>query len=78
MLAIVMAKPMQFTSVSPVPLSSFGTDEATRLENWGESAVTAIPQMHHTVKKRDIGIWNKKGDERQNNPEIESANKATL
>ena len=50
MLIILIVKPMQFTSVNPVPFNSVGDALATKLENCGESAVTAIPHRHQPVK----------------------------
>ena len=44
MLTMVMAKPMQLTIVRADPTSSFGAVYATRVENWGESPTTTIPQ----------------------------------
>lgn len=55
MLRILIANPIQLTKVKPVPFNSGGTADATKFENWGESAVTAIPHMHHPNKKRSGG-----------------------
>ena len=55
-LTILMAKPIQFTKVSPVPFNSVGTDAATMVENWGESETTTIPQMHNKAMKSWEGI----------------------
>ena len=42
---IVMENPTQVTIVSAVPLDSTGAFCATSVENSGESAITAMPQM---------------------------------
>lgn len=42
---MVIAKPMLVTKVRAVPFDSAGAVWATRAENWGESAITAIPQV---------------------------------
>ena len=78
MLTMLIANPKQFTIVSPVPFKVIGAALATKLENWGESAVTAIPQIHHPIKKRMGGNWKSIGDTRQKPPEISKANSATL
>ena len=41
-----MEKPIQFTIVNEVPLESSGAFCATKVENKGESAITASPQMN--------------------------------
>ena len=69
MLMILMAKPKQFTSVSPVPFSSGGTALATKLENWGESAVTAMPQRLHPIRNNTGGNLKSKGERIQNSAE---------
>ncbi len=48
MLIIVIAKPIDVTMVKAVPLFCTGAACATSVENWGESAMTALP---HTNKK---------------------------
>ena len=69
MLTIEMAKPIQFTKVSPVPLSSLLMEVATNFENWGESIVTPIPQIHQ-INRKNIGVSEKvNGDIKQQNPE---------
>jgi len=55
MLRILMANPIQLTRVKAVPLRSGGTEEATRVENCGESVETAMP--HRPKAPR-----NKKGE----------------
>ena len=44
MLMMVMKKPIQLTIVRADPTKSFGAVCATRVENWGESPTTTIPQ----------------------------------
>ena len=70
MLIIVSAKPKLFTNVNAVPLFSASAFWATRVENIGESAITAIPQIVKNNKK--IGVPNKKaiGEMKQQTPEI--------
>ena len=51
MLTTVIAKPMQFTAVSEVPLDSAGALRATSVENKGESAITTIPQKKRKLRK---------------------------
>ena len=69
---------MQLTSVNPVPFNSAGIALATKLENCGESAVTAIPHKHHPIKNSTGGSWNMNGDKMQKIPEINNEKKATL
>ena len=78
MLMIVIANPIQFTKVMAVPFNSEGTALATKFENCGESAVTAIPQKHHPIKNNSDGSRNNNGERRQRDPEIVKANVATL
>ena len=52
---IVIANPIQFTMVSPVPLYSAGAAVATIDENCGESEITTIPQIHKHIKKGNGG-----------------------
>lgn len=73
-----MAKPIQFTSVRAVPFNSGATAEATKFENCGESAVTAIPQMHQPAKNRYKGSENRRGETIQRNPDMVNANNATF
>lgn len=73
MLTIEMAKPMQLTKVNPVPFSSFLTDEATNFENWGESMVTPMPQIHQMMRNNNGVSENVKGEIRQHVPETNNA-----
>lgn len=75
---MVMAKPIQFTKVKPVPFNSLGIAAATKFENWGESAVTAIPQKHQTPKNNVVDDKKSIGDNKQHVPEIDKATKATF
>ena len=52
MLMMVMAKPMQLTSVSEVPFKLSGAFLATNEENRGESAVALNPQVNKNNRKR--------------------------
>ena len=75
---MVIAKPIQLTNVSAVPFNSGVTEVATRLENWGESAVTAIPHKHQPNKKIGEGNENKIGEIKHSKPDIDNANIATF
>ena len=75
---MVKAKPKQFTKVSPVPFNSFGIALATKLENWGESAVTTMPQKHQAPIKSVVEVIKNTGDSRQHIPEDNKAIKATF
>lgn len=75
---MVRAKPIQFTKVNPVPFNSLGMAEATKLENCGESAVTAIPQKHQIPKKNVGENLKNRGEIRQHIPESNKAVKATF
>lgn len=44
MLMMVIKKPIQLTIVRAEPTSSLGAVCATRVENWGESPTTTMPQ----------------------------------
>jgi len=78
MLTILKAKPIQVTMVNPVPFKATGVALATRLENCGESAATAMPQIHQLSKKSMGETKNRAGEMRQKAPEISSEIKATL
>ena len=75
---MVMAKPMQLTNVKPVPFNSGGMEVATKLENCGESAVTAIPHKHHIPKNRKGDAEKRSGEHKQHSPEMDKATNATL
>lgn len=75
MLTIVMANPIQFTIVSAVALDSAGAFFATRVENNGESATTAIPQIIKKPIKTAVDALEKingenKQQQQDNNREI--------
>ena len=78
-LTMVIENPIQFTIVSAVPLNSVGALLATSVENNGESAITAIPQIRRYSKAKDE-IDNSKyhGENRQQIPEINNAPAAVL
>ena len=78
-LIIVKEKPIQFTIVSAVPFSSWGADFATKVENKGESAITAIPQKSKKVRNRKVLACKKNnGELKQQTPENDSAIDATF
>ncbi len=78
MLSTVIKKPIEVDIVSAVPFASGGADWATRVENCGESAVTAIPHVKRII--RNTGKLNPKinGDKKQQAPEIVNAVNATF
>lgn len=79
MLMMVIEKPVQFTMVSDVPLNSSATFCATRVENNGESATTAIPQIKRKMINSGAELLNKNsGESRQQQPETNSAIAANL
>ena len=51
---IVIAKPIQLTIVSAVPLEDAGAWPATKEENNGESAMTTKPQNMRKVMKINV------------------------
>src|SRR6476469_2829739 len=74
MLAIVIAKPIQVTSVIDVPLISGGADCATSAENSGESATTVIPQNSiNKINSSPECSEMASGDNRQQQPDNASA-----
>src|SRR6478672_6595507 len=63
---MVMAKPIQLTMVSAVPLKFSGACFATSEENKGESAITTKPQKNKNIKKTVKEVFNKNiGDNKQ-------------
>lgn len=48
---MVIPKPIEFTIVSEVPFESEGALWATRVENMGESAVTANPHINRKIMR---------------------------
>ena len=78
MLNTVIAKPMQVTKVSAVPFCRGGAVVATRAENCGESAATAVPHSIKKIMKPILFTLINKGESRQHKPEMKSEKKATL
>ncbi len=65
-----MAKPMEFTMVSAVPLISGEAFLATNVENKGESATTTIPQKLKNAIRTTTEDWRKiKGKLMQHKPD---------
>ena len=62
-LIIVIENPIQFTKVKEVPLDSSGALWATKVENNGESAITAIPQRNRKQRKRKVEFEKRKSGE---------------
>jgi len=54
MLTTVIAKPIDVTIVSAVPFCSAGAVAATIAENWGESAITAIPHINKKIINHEV------------------------
>lgn len=71
---MVIPKPIEFTIVSEVPFESEGALWATRVENMGESAVTANPHINRKIMRlgKDCCMI-KNGDSKQQTPEIVKA-----
>ena len=71
MLMIVSANPRQLTMVSAVPFISGETFCATSVENSGESAMTAVPQISKKLWNINLlSISKNIGETRQHKPEI--------
>ena len=71
---MVMAKPMQFTIVSAVPLDAGSVCFATSVLNNGESAMTTIPQNNRKERLTNAEVCPTiKGDKRQQSPEQNNA-----
>ena len=65
---------MQFTIVRAVPLNSKGALLATRVENSGESAITAIPQItRYSKAEEDIDNSKYHGENKQHIPDRNKA-----
>ena len=74
---MVTENPIQFTTVSAVPLYSAGAFCATRVENNGESAMTTNPQKIKKANKRKKELDKKtSGERRQHKPEQNKAEAA--
>ena len=68
---MVIVKPIQFTIVSAVPFDSISLFWATKVENRGESEITAIPQIIKKAIKTIFELLIKiKGDIKQHKQEI--------
>src|SRR3954462_9701944 len=71
---MVIAKPIQFTMVSDVPLDSSGAFCATSVENIGESAVATNPQKIKKLNKTTTELLiRNKGEQRQHKPDKANA-----
>ena len=67
---MVIAKPIQFTMVSEVPLVLSGAFCATSVENKGESAITTHPQKKRKQSKPATGAFtNISGESKQQEPD---------
>lgn len=75
---MVRENPKQLTKVSAVPLYSEGVAWATNVENWGESAVTNIPQISRKPIQRKTGESGSIQSRRQQIPDPTNENKATV
>ena len=73
MLAIVILKPIQITKVIAVPRYSGAEVWAVRVENWGESAMTAIPHITINNKNNQGGTEKKSGARMQQAAEQSNA-----
>ena len=72
MLTMVMANPIQFMMVNPVPTNSFGAVLALIAEYCGESPTTTIPQKIKKPIKISGDAENKNGDRIQQIPDSSS------
>src|SRR5690242_2715441 len=78
MLAIVSAKPRQFTIVREVPREASGAFCATSVEKSGESATTTIPQNTRKTTSSTGELPRRNiGDTKQHTPDSASAAVAT-
>ena len=76
---IVIANPMQLTSVKDVPLNFSGACLATSEENNGESAVPDKPQVNKKVRNKYMELLKRNtGESKQHKPERASAIVAIL
>jgi len=62
-LKMVIENPILLTMVSDVPLDSAAAFWATRVENSGESAITAIPQVNKKIRNSSEESGNRKNGE---------------
>ena len=76
---MVIENPMQFTIVSEVPRDSSGAFWATKVENKGESAITANAQTNKkTMNSTDEPANRKSGETMQHKHETVNAATATF
>ena len=64
--------------VNAVPLCAASAEEATMVENWGESAATVIPQRIIIPKKINEGVRTSIGESKQHAAEKINAYNATF
>ena len=77
MLRIDIENPIQLTIVKADPTLSGGALAALSAENWGESPMTARPQISINNRKRGAGSVIAKGESKQQTSDTESWLKAT-
>ena len=77
-LMMVIEKPRQFTMVRAVPFDSGGAECAIRVENCGESAITAIDQKNIVARKNSNGRAKRMGENRQQSSDRVRAVRAVL
>lgn len=75
---MVMAKPIDVTSVNAVPFRLLSAFCDTSAENCGESAITKQLQISNAAKKNAGGNKKNKGDSRQQMPDPAKLTNATL
>lgn len=78
MLTMVIAKPIEVTSVSAVPFVAVGAVCDTKAENCGESAITKQPHIIKLIRKINGDAKKKRGDSKQQIPDIIKDIHATL
>ena len=76
MLMMVTKKPIEFVIVKAVPFVSGEAEWAIRVENWGESEVTEIPQTKSNMRKKTKEKWKIRGETKQQINEMVKATKA--
>ena len=76
MLMMVIKKPMELVMVNAVPFDSACVACATKVENCGESAITAMPHKKSNGKKTGKDDWNSNGDSKQQINDMVNAVKA--
>ena len=79
MLMMVIENPIQFTIVSAVPFERSGAYCATRVENMGESAITAILHVNRKAIKATTELLNNNnGETKQQKQDNDNAITAIL